>query len=263
MSFSSLTSGSPDNGGAGRRSEKPQSLAHQWTRAWPGGARDERAPFVHLVSFDTERFAQLDAAAAPTAGLGWNDSLSRSVPRRQAEFFFGRWAVRAALLAQGLPARPVGIGTAREPLWPAEVVGSITHINGLAAAAVAPAATCVGLGLDAERVARGEDQAALRGLAVDERELKLLRELGDADLDRWVTIAFSAKESLYKAAFPTVRRFFGFEAARVASVDPQAGTLVLEIVELLDERFTPRSQWSVAIEALGVDVVLTGLMIEP
>lgn len=258
-----MTSSSLDNGRADRGSEKPQSLAHQWTRAWPGSARDERAPLVHLVSFDAERFARFDAAAAPMAGLGWNDSLSRSVPRRQAEFFFGRWAARAALLAQGLPPHPVGVGAVREPLWPAGVVGSVTHINGLAAAAVAPAATYVGLGLDAERVARGEDQAALRGLAVDGHELELLRKLGDADLDRWVTIAFSAKESLYKAAFPTVRRFFGFEAARVASVDPQAGTLVLEIVEPLDERFTPRSRWPVAIEALEVDVILTGLMIEP
>lgn len=189
--------------------------------------------------------------------------MARSVPRRQAEFFFGRWAARRALLGRGLPPAPVGVGDQREPCWPPGVVGSITHIDGLAAAAVDSAQDCIGLGLDVEQVARGESQSAIRQLAVDESELSLLRQLGgDEGLDRWVTVGFSAKESLYKAAFPTVRRFFGFEAARITSVDAMAGVLVLEIGEPLAGPFAPGSRWPVRFEALDQDVILTGLRVK-
>lgn len=242
--------------------EVPRSLVRDWSLPWPGKLRAGKLPLVHFAAFDPALFARHDASTAKARGLGWNDSLSDSVPRRQGEFFYGRWAARAALREGGLPCVAVGSGSAREPLWPALTVGSITHIDGLAAAAAASISSFWRIGLDLERLAVGDQQQALRGLVVDRRELRLLESLGIGRLDLWVTIAFSAKESFYKAAYPTVGRFFDFTAAQVVSMNPGAGRLVLEVVETLDEIFVAGSRWPVDFDVFQDLVVLTAVLEE-
>jgi len=240
--------------------EAPRSLVREWSLPWPGKVRTGALPLVHFAAFDPALFACHDAPTARARGLGWNDSVSSSVPRRQGEFFFGRWAARTALREGGLPCVAVGSGAAREPLWPACTVGSITHIEGLAAAAAARSSSHRRIGLDLERLAVGENQQALRRLVVDWGELKLLESLGVGRLDLWVTVTFSAKESLYKAAYPTVGSFFDFTAARLVSVDPCAGRLLLEVVEPLDAVFAAGSRWPVDFDVLQDDVVLTAVL---
>ncbi|WP_244171285.1 hypothetical protein [Xanthomonas populi] len=67
--------------------------------------------------------------------------MARSVRKRQAEYFFGRLAARQALQHQALVVTGtypyIATGSSREPIWPAQVIGSISHTNQLAAAAAA------------------------------------------------------------------------------------------------------------------------------
>jgi enterobactin synthetase component D len=242
--------------------EAPRSLVRDWSLPWPGKLRTGKLPLVHFAAFDPALFARHDASTAQARGLDWNASLSGSVPRWQGESFYGRWAARAALREGGLPCVAVGSGSAREPLWPAQTVGSITHIDGLAAAAAASSSSCRRIGLDLERLAIGDQQQALRGLVVDRGELRLLKSLSVDRLDLWVTIAFSAKEGFYKAAYPTVGRFFDFTAAQVVSVNPGAGRLLLEVVEPLDEIFVAGSRWLVDFDVFRDVVVLTAVLEE-
>ena len=129
----------------------------------------------------------------------------------------------------------------------------------LAAAATASSSSYRRIGLDLERPVVGDQQQALRGLVFDRRELRLLESLSVDRLDLWVTIAFSAKESFYKAAYPTVGRFFDFSAAQVVSVNPGVGRLLLEVVEPLDETFVAGSRWPVDFGVFCDFVVLTAL----
>jgi enterobactin synthetase component D len=242
--------------------EAPRSLVRDWSLPWPGKLRIGKLPRVHFAAFEPTLFARHDVSTAQARGLGWTDSLSGSLPRRQGEFFYGRWAARAALRHGGLPCVAVGSGSAREPLWPAQTVGSITHIDGLAAAAVASSSSYRHIGLDLEQVAVSDQQQALRDLVVSRGELRLLESLSVDHLDLWVTIAFSAKESFYKAAYPTVGRFFDFTAAQLVSVNPSAGRLILEVVETLDEIFVAGSRWPVDFDVFQDVVVLTAVMQE-
>lgn len=241
---------------------RPRTLGREWIRPWPGARNNGCLPAVHMVSFDSRRFAEQDAGDAARYGMGWPPSVARSVPRRQADFFFGRWAARAALKSIGAAQLPVAIGPAREPVWPVGVAGSISHIDGLAAAAVCTAPHLAAIGLDIEQVAIGEAQEALRNLVLTSRELDLLRALNGEHLDRWVTLAFSAKESFFKAAYCFANDIFGFEAVRVVDADPFAQSLSLEVVDGLGGLLTIGSLWRADFDLLaGGSALITGVLL--
>lgn len=144
--------------------------------------------------------------------------VGRAVEKRRREFVTGRGLARDALGQLGVTAGAIGSGSQGEPLWPAGVVGSITHCAGFRACAVARSTHALGIGIDAE-----PDlplPAGVVGDVVHGRERDLLGcDLG-ADPGR---LLFSAKEAVYKAWFPLTGRWLGFDDAEV-SVDAGAGT---------------------------------------
>ena len=124
--------------------------------------------------------------------------MARAVPARQAEFYTGRHLARLALADLGVATAPIERRDDRSPVWPAGVLGSITHTTGICAAAVVRAGTngLVGLGIDAEQDAVLDPSVVDRVLTWAER-----RALGDrAAAD--AIVAFSAKEALFKALHP-------------------------------------------------------------
>ncbi|MBT8215220.1 MAG: 4'-phosphopantetheinyl transferase superfamily protein [Acidimicrobiia bacterium] len=164
---------------------------------------------------------------------------SRAVIARQDAFRLGRAAAHEALAAIGRDDKPVTIGDEREPVWPAGVVGSISHAADVAVALVAPAGETPGIGIDVEsrryapelnqHVPRPEERAWLEEADAEERHDRLLA-------------LFSAKEAIFKAFYPRVGRFFGFEAA---SVQPTEGGFVARLAEDLDPAFPPDRSFSV------------------
>jgi 4'-phosphopantetheinyl transferase EntD len=126
--------------------------------------------------------------------------------RREDDFRRGRTCARRALNGLGLAALPILPSSGRDPIWPSGVVGSITHAEGLAAAAVAMGDQILGLGLDAERLDRaGADLVPL--IASAEEALLWSSAWGGRD---WLTALFSAKEAVFKATFPRTRQFLEF-----------------------------------------------------
>jgi 4'-phosphopantetheinyl transferase EntD len=180
------------------------------------------------------------------------------VRKRQAEFFFGRLAARAALREHGAPVIDVPVGLACEPVWPEGVVGSISHTDALAAAVVGARVRHLGLGIDIERIASPESEQALRAVAIDAREMAYLSTMGGVmPLRELVTLAFSAKESLYKGAFGIVGRFFDFHAARISSFDAERASIELTIEEDLHPLFPRGRRCTVSYERLDVSTYLT------
>jgi len=145
--------------------------------------------------------------------------LDGAAAARLAEFATARHCARQALRRIGAPDGPILRGPKREPLWPAGIVGSITHCAGYRAAAVGFAADVVTIGIDAEPHAAVPARVTRRVL-VDEERAWLAHAPAEVHWDRLI---FSAKESVYKAWFPLARRWLGFDDAAVA-VDAAAGT---------------------------------------
>ena len=204
--------------------------------------------------------ARLAAMLGPGAGIGWSpcegeaglltgeaDHLARAVPKRRAEFAAGRRAARIALAALGHPPQAIPVGTGRAPLWPAGVAGSLTHDRGLALAAVVASGEDIGIDLTAAEALPGETRRAI------------LPHDAEAGLDDLAArAAFSAKESLFKALFPCIETYFGFEAA-IAVPDMKAGTVALRLTRAIGPH-GPGTVFAGRVER-GGDALLTALRI--
>jgi 4'-phosphopantetheinyl transferase EntD len=121
----------------------------------------------------------------------------------------------------GVPVVAIPNGPNGEPIWPAGVVGSITHCEGYRACAVARSDAVATLGIDAEPNAPLPD-GLLEEVAFG-RELELVAlYAGGEDVDGRVDLPrllFSAKEAIYKAWFPLTKRWLGFDDVEL-SVEP-------------------------------------------
>ncbi|MFM4733657.1 amonabactin biosynthesis phosphopantetheinyl transferase AmoD [Aeromonas salmonicida] len=181
---------------------------------------------LHRVCFDPAAFTP---ACYEQAGILLPASLQRAAPKRLGEFLAGRLAAREALRRVGLGDHVVAIGSAREPRWPAGFEGSISHSlllgRGMALCAVRPGQG--GMGLDLEAWLEDEQACELwPGIVNDEEWGRLQRcPLGPA---QGLTLAFSAKESLFKALYPRVGRYFDFLDARWLAMTEQTLTLELK-----------------------------------
>ena len=198
---------------------------------------------VCFIAFDVNAF---DVQAFERVGVTLPPGIARAVLKRQAAYCFGRWAARCAMAAIGAPPEDVMTGPHHEPLWPPGLIGSISHGNGLAAAIVLQQRSHRGVGIDVEKVVGDGMQATFVPAVLDTAEFARLRSVATdmLPLNLLLTIAFSAKESLYKASFGAVGRCFGFEAARLAAVDlsRQRVALVLQ-QDLCDSLRAGRVCW--------------------
>jgi len=136
-------------------------------------------------------------------------------PARQRTWVGGRAALRQALARAGIdvpgPVLPDDRGA---PRLPSGFSASISHKEGLAAALVARVAGAK-VGVDVENDVAGKEDIARRVLADD--ELADLAALDAPARTREVLLRFSAKEAIYKALDPFVRRYVGFKEVSVAT----------------------------------------------
>ena len=109
------------------------------------------------------------------------------------------------------------MGAGGSPLWPESLVGSITHTQGFASAAVAPRTDCAGLGIDSEWTEGAEIAEETLDLILVPEERKLDRCSLTQTQFHW--LMFSAKESLYKCLFPLEGSSLTFKDFRLEGLD--------------------------------------------
>jgi enterobactin synthetase component D len=175
-----------------------------------------------------------------------------AVLKRRAEFLAGRLAALHALQSLGLGSEP-GPGRRDDgsPSWPEPAVGSITHGAGRALCAVARRTDFRSLGIDAERLLDERAKPELLERICGDAERRVLAGLPLSEPQR-VSVAFSAKESLFKCLYPLVQKYMDFSAARVvrvAALEQPAfvvGELGLELSVAWSEAFPAGLQLSAA-----------------
>jgi 4'-phosphopantetheinyl transferase EntD len=163
----------------------------------------------NVVAYAETREDRLEIELFPSERL----SLGRAVDRRRREFITGRACARLALRRLGAPVVAIPSGQHGEPLWPAGVVGSITHCPGYRACAAARSEAIISLGIDAEPNAPLPDGVLEEVAFGRERERVAERSSatqGEVQVDL-ARLLFSAKEAVYKAWFPLAKRWLGFD----------------------------------------------------
>ena len=121
--------------------------------------------------------------------------------------------MREALAREGLSDISVPSDDRGAPVLPTGIAGSITHKEGLAAALVARELVAR-VGVDVELDAQRSLDIASRVLTPG--ELAEIAHLDATERAREVLLRFSAKEAIYKALDPFVRRYVAFGEVAVS-----------------------------------------------
>lgn len=161
-------------------------------------------------SFDGELLVAAPKTARQCAFDAEFEALGDAPPGRRQEFARARICAHAAVAALGRPPSPIVMGPRREPRWPPGLVGSITHCPGYRAAAVSGGV--LALGIDAEidqQLPAGVGQLVLT-------ESDRLASDPLAPFGNWDAVAFSARESVFKAWFSVTGRWLDFADATVS-----------------------------------------------
>lgn len=164
---------------------------------------------IHFASVSGAALRDFELHPLELEVLG--DSVSE---KRRQDFTLGRCAAREVLTRAGVTEHtPVLRGEGREPLWPAGLVGSISHGGGFGVAAAALQSVVPALGLDIQAIEdRYSDDLIAR--FADPDEFDWVRSDSEKRTERAVKL-FSAKESVFKALYPLGKVWFAFDVAHL------------------------------------------------
>jgi 4'-phosphopantetheinyl transferase EntD len=183
---------------------------------------------VELIQYDPDKYSRQLFSAH---NIQQPEQLSEWVTKRQAQFLAGRIAARNALQAinskQENTVINIGIGTHREPLWPKNIMGSISH-DGDIAIATAAQQNRGGIGLDIQTVFNQQETQQYRKLILSQSDQTFFQK-GNSGMSesQLMTLIFSAKESFFKAVFDHVKEYFDFNDVCITSFNGQTGQLTL------------------------------------
>ncbi|MCX6131193.1 MAG: 4'-phosphopantetheinyl transferase superfamily protein [Proteobacteria bacterium] len=194
-------------------------------------------------------------------GLELPSALQFAVKKRQIEFLAGRLCAKRCFEELGLQSVPaVQLAEDRSPIWPSSVLGSISHTDRIATAIVAHASQVTTLGIDIERVIAEASPQMIRHICCDPDELEELIVSQKLSREQALTLIFSGKESLYKAVYPRLKRFFGFQAARIKS--DISGQLSIHLVTELSDNFAVGARWAMSYR-MPEDGLMETLVLQP
>ncbi|WP_409311477.1 4'-phosphopantetheinyl transferase [Pectobacterium sp. B1J-3] len=183
----------------------------------------------HLSAYSDDLFSQ--------AGIPFSDALERSVPKRRAEYLAGRCLARQVLHELGHSDFILNSCEDRSPQWPENISGSLSHNAGsVMCAAHLRSDTLACIGVDIEAYLSDDRAQSLWPGIIDEEEYQWFSEREEA-FCCLLTLSFSAKESLFKALYPQVKRYFDFLDARMVALDCAKRTFELELLTDLTPDF--------------------------
>lgn len=156
-------------------------------------------------------------------------NIKGAVLKRRREYFYGRLCARAAIreIKPGFNGI-IGTNEDRSPEWPSDIVGSISHCDDFAVCVCSSTNHSLAVGVDVEYIMSEEVANNIASNLIRENELGI-ESIADWSFEAKLTLAFSAKESLYKALSPLVRNFFGFESAELVSIDPNKNSFIVRL----------------------------------
>jgi enterobactin synthetase component D len=162
---------------------------------------------LHIVEFDPASLHEHDMFWLPH-----HAQLISCGRKRKAEHLAGRIAAVHALREFGLKTIP-GIGTQRQPVWPQGLFGSISHSASTALAVVSRQP----VGIDIEAIFTPQTAIELANSIVTHTEKKFLAN-SDLSIEQALTLAFSAKESAFKATQASRQADAGFTQYQIVEL---------------------------------------------
>ncbi|MBJ7224160.1 MULTISPECIES: 4'-phosphopantetheinyl transferase family protein [unclassified Brenneria] len=127
-------------------------------------------------------------------------------------------------------------GSAREPIWPINVSGSISHSSEKVICAENIKRINGSVGIDIEEQIPYKQAKELWCKIINSSEYDLLCQQ-QQPFERLLTIVFSAKESLFKALYPMLKNYFYFLDTQIIEIDMKKNTFKLELLKNMHAGF--------------------------
>lgn len=173
-------------------------------------------------------------------------NLNKAVVKRKAEFLAGRVCVKKCMESLNFMSHSetlcLKIGKHRAPVWPSDIIGSITHNQNSAIAIAGFKKNNNYIGVDKENFIEQDIAQQIKASLINENENGYLEKLANnlykyQPFEYLLTIAFSCKESLFKALYPSVQRYFDFKDAQVIAIDLNNKQCQLKLLIDLSEHY--------------------------
>jgi enterobactin synthetase component D len=158
--------------------------------------------------------------------------LINAVSCRKAEFLCGRQTAKRALIKLGSTQYAVPIGENRAPVFPPNIVGSISHSHKSAICAVALSRDLEYVGIDLEHLIDSDLIDQIESQVITAAEKRMIFECG-LSAQTGFTLIYSAKESLFKSLYNEVGAYFDFDAAKLIDVNVSSKQISFELTQTL------------------------------
>lgn len=164
------------------------------------------------------------------------DHLQRAVKKRRAEYLASRYGLQQVLASWGIADFILSNGPDRAPRWPQGVNGSLSHTHQQICALLTPRQDVMP-GVDCETIMTEEMARETGRMFIDDGEKKRLAQC-EVPFATALTVAFSVKESLYKALYPQIKQFMDFSAAEIVACTGDLQYLRLRLTQTFSPTMT-------------------------
>ncbi len=186
--------------------------------------------------------------------------LERAVIRRKAEFLAGRYAAQRAMKKLRIEKTTVGIGQHRNPVWPAGLIGSITHTATQAICAIVQNTDYQSIGIDLAEQISITTANNIKDQIIQTHEINAFSHC-PLSFEQLLTLTFSAKESLFKALYPQVKAYFEFHAAEIVNVEMKSRTFFIKLTQDLTHSLVKGTVFKGTFK-IQPDTVFTSILIK-
>lgn len=191
------------------------------------------------------------------------DKFSNFSEKRKCEFLAGRYCAIRCLEKLGTHTPELSISSSRHPIWPEGFVGSISHTKNLATAAVASTDSFKGIGIDTEYFMGYKLALEIvdQILTQKEKENFSIKLMGQKQVSEFLSLVFSAKESIFKCYQPITKKDFYFHDAEITSFDYDNNVFYFRLLIDLDQQYRKRHE-NYGYYEIKSDYVHTTVLIE-
>ncbi len=177
-------------------------------------------------------------------------AIAKAAPVRRDTFSSGRSCARAVIAEAGLPACALPRLEDGSVKWPEGLMGSLSHTNDWAVAAIAVSSMCEArsIGIDLERI-KPLEEGVIKLIATPAEQ----QELSCAQSPEWHAMAlFSLKESIYKCLARDFGKFIEFHDVEIRELAGGRPILGLKNAELAQRFTTSQLELRMAVTPLHV-----------
>lgn len=193
-------------------------------------------PIEHLVLLSYEFDIKIyNEGLFKHFNIHFPETIKNSVIKRQAEYLAGRYTAIRALGQLGVEVNNIGTAKHRSPVWPEGITASITHTDTISVCVAGHKDTFQFLGIDLEKRLSLRSALELKDIVISVSEERILLKSG-LTFEDGLTLIFSAKESLFKALYPSVGYYFDFSAAQIISIDCNRNIFNVVLLESLTSK---------------------------